>query len=298
MTRQISLEMRAFLFAFIPMALTLVLSFFVVGRAVESRITDRLRASLQETETLISRRESASSAQVYRALAAVSENPSLKAGIGLLRENRDPRFQEEARETLARQLERMGNSLGFEFLLFEDSSDQPVIGVVGPQRSRLTPESEPVEVLAPSLVRARNKLYEAVSVPINIGTENLGTLIVGNEFDIHGWSEFGKTALIQNGRILLSTFADSSVGDAERQVQEKCVSTAVECEVKIGGETYLGMPLRQETFKDGVRLLSFQSIDAATAEFTGSFQGLFPLIGGGGVLLIFLSSAMGQLSSR
>ena len=55
MTRQISLEMRAFLFAFIPMALTLVLSFFVIGRAVESRIKDRLRTSLQETETLISR---------------------------------------------------------------------------------------------------------------------------------------------------------------------------------------------------------------------------------------------------
>ena len=135
MTRQPSLEMRAFLFAFIPMALTLVLSFFVIGRAVEYRIKDRLRASLQETESLISRRESASSAQVYRALSAVSENPSLKAGIGLLRENRDLRFQEEARETLARQLERMGNSLGFELLLFEDSSDQPVIGLVGPQRS-------------------------------------------------------------------------------------------------------------------------------------------------------------------
>ena len=293
MTRQLSLEMRAFLFAFVPMGLTLVLSFVVVSRAVESRIKDRLRASLQETEMLISRRESASSAQVYRSLSTLSENSSLKAGIGLLRENPEPRFQEQARETLARQLERMGGSLGFELLLFEDSLDQPVIGIVGSQRSRFTPQSEPVEILAPSLVRVRNKLYEAVSVPINNGTENLGTLIVGNEFDIRSWSEFGKTALIQNGRVLLTTFADGSIGDAERQVHENCVSTAVECEVRIGGETYLSMPIRQETFKDGVRLLSFQSIDAATADFTRSFQGLFPLIGGGGVLLVFLSSAMG-----
>ena len=293
MTRQLSLEMRAFLFAFVPMGLTLVLSFVVVSRAVESRIKDRLRASLQETEMLISRRESASSAQVYRSLSTLSENSSLKAGIGLLRENPEARFQEQARETLARQLERMGGSLGFELLLFEDSLDQPVIGIVGSQRSRFTPQSEPVEILAPSLVRVRNKLYEAVSVPINNGTENLGTLIVGNEFDIRSWSEFGQTALIQNGRVLLTTFAGSSIGDAERQVQEKCVSTAVECEVRIGGETYLSMPIRQETFQDGVRLLSFQSIDAATADFTRSFQGLFPLIGGGGVLLVFLSSAMG-----
>ncbi|HVQ63496.1 MAG TPA: HD-GYP domain-containing protein [Terriglobia bacterium] len=293
MTRQLSLEMRAFLFAFVPMGLTLVLSFVVVSRAVESRIKDRLRASLQETEMLISRRESASSAQVYRSLSTLSENSSLKAGIGLLRENPEARFQEQARETLARQLERMGGSLGFELLLFEDSLDQPVIGIVGSQRSRFTPQSEPVEILAPSLVRVRNKLYEAVSVPINNGTENLGTLIVGNEFDIRSWSEFGKTALIQNGRVLLTTFADGSIGDAERQVHENCVSTAVECEVRIGGETYLSMPIRQETFKDGVRLLSFQSIDAAAADFTRSFQGLFPLIGGGGVLLVFLSSAMG-----
>lgn len=296
MTRQLSLAMRAFLFAFIPMALTLVLCFVVVGHAVETRIKDRLRSSLQETETLISRREYAHSAQIYQTISALAENPSLKAGIGLLRESRDVKFQEQARETLAQQLDRTGRSLGFDLMLFEDPSDQPVVGIAGPDRSRLALSSDRIEMLSPSLVSTRNRLYEAVSVPINVGNENVGTLMVGREFDIHGWNEFGKTALIQDGRILLTTFASGSLEEAERQVQTKCASTAVECEVLIGGETYLAMPIRQETFRDGIRLLSFQSIDAATREFTGSLAGIFPLIGGGGVLLVLLSSAVGARS--
>jgi hypothetical protein len=291
MIRQPSLAMRAFLFAFIPMVLTLLLSFFVVQKAVEVRIKDRLRASLHETETLMSRREAEHSQQILRALATLTENPSLKAGISLMRENRDGRLKEGVQETLARQLGDIGTSLGFDLMLFENSLDQPVVGTAGPKRLRI--EAHNVEFLAPSLLRAKGRLYEVASVPINIGSENLGTLVVGKEFDLHRWNDFGSAALIRNGKILLTTFPASRVGEAERQVQTHCGSTVAECEVEVGGETYLAMPVRQEVLGRDVQLFSFRSIDSTTKAFSESLAGLFPLIGGGGVVLVFLFSAVG-----
>jgi len=150
MTRQPSLAMRAFLFASIPMVLTLVLSFIVVRKAVEDRIKDQLRTSLQETETIVSRRATESAGQISRAISTLTENASLKAGVALLQENRDARLQDQAHETLARQLGQIGTSLGFDLMLFEDSSDQVVVGTVGPQQSRLELKTDPVEFVAPS----------------------------------------------------------------------------------------------------------------------------------------------------
>jgi putative nucleotidyltransferase with HDIG domain len=295
MTRQPSLAMRAFLFASIPMVLTLVLSFIVVRKAVEDRIKDQLRTSLQETETIVSRRATESAGQISRAISTLTENASLKAGVALLQENRDARLQDQAHETLARQLGQIGTSLGFDLMLFEDSTDQVVVGTVGPQQSRLELKTDPVEFVAPSLVQTKGNLYDVVSVPINLGSENLGTLTVGRTFDIRGWNEFGNMALIRDGQVLLTTFPQVHVKEAEQQVQENCRATAGECEVEVGGETYLAMSVRQ-MFGDSVRLVSFQSIDAASKKFTQGFAGVFPLIGGAGVLLVLLFSAVGARS--
>src|SRR6187397_3157363 len=101
MTRQPSLAMRAFLFAAIPMVLTLILSFVAVRKAVENRIKDQLRTSLQESEAVASRRATESAGQIHRAISTLTENASLKAGVALLHENRDARLQDEAYETLA-----------------------------------------------------------------------------------------------------------------------------------------------------------------------------------------------------
>lgn len=295
MTRQPSLAMRAFLFASIPMVLTLVLSFVAVHKAVEDRIKDQLRASLHETEAVVSGRATESSRQIYRAISTLTENASLKAGIALLQENRDARLQAEAHETLARQLGHIGTSLDFDLMLFSNSSDQVVVGTAGPQQSRLELKTDPVEFVAPSLVRAKGKLYDVVSVPVNVGNENLGNLIVGRVFDIRGWSEFGNTALIRDGQILLTTFPQAQVEEAQKQVQANCRAGAGECEVEVGGETYLAMSVRQ-MFGDSVRLVSFQSIDAATKKFTQGFATVFPLIGGAGVLLVLVFSAVGAHS--
>jgi putative nucleotidyltransferase with HDIG domain len=288
--------MRAFFFAFVPIVLTLLLCFIVVQKAVEVRIKDRLRASLHETETRISRQDAEHSQQILRTLYTLTENPSLKAGIALLQENRDPRVQEQVQETLERQLSEMGKSLGFDLMLLENSSNQPLVGTAGPQRSSLDLKTAAAEFLARGLLRVNGKLYEVATVPINLGNENLGTLIVGKEFDLQRWTDYGGAALIRNGRILLTTFPANSIGEAEKQLSTRCTSTTAECEIEVRGETFLAMPVRQEMLGRDVQLLSFRSIDSTTRAFSESLAGLFPLIGGGGVLLVFLFSAVGAHS--
>src|SRR6185295_4295489 len=296
MTRQLSLATRAFLFAFIPMVLTLVLSFVLVSKIAEGRIRSRLRESLQKTEAVLSRSEADYSQRNLRTLSALTENPSLKAGIGLLRETREPHLQEQVHETLVGQLRQIGESLDYDLLLLQDSLEVPVAGVIGSQRTRLKLETDPVEHISASLLRIDRKLYEAVTVPINLAGENVGTLTVGKEFSVAGWNEFGDTALIQNGRILFSTFAADRVAEVERQFRQRCGTGLKECEVAFGGEAFLALPVRQDTFKDGVRLISFQSTDAATRELKESLKGVFLLIAGCGVLLILLVSAVGARS--
>jgi len=296
MNRQFSFATRAFLLAFIPMALTLAASFIFVSKAVEGRIKVRMRDSLQKTEEEMSRRDADYSRHNLRALAALTENSSLKAGIGLLRETRDPALQGQAQETLASQLRQMAESMDYDLLLIEDSTEKPLVGVIGEQRVRLIVSAHPVEVVAPSLIRVHGDLYESMSVPINLGDENLGILTVGRQFNVRAWSEFGDTALIQNGRILLTSFPVARAHDAELQVQSKCKSASGECEVEIGGEAFLAMPVRQETFKGSVRLISFQSIDAATSEFTRSLTSVFSLIGGAGIVFVFLFCTLGARS--
>jgi HD-GYP domain-containing protein (c-di-GMP phosphodiesterase class II) len=296
MNRQLSLATRAFLFAFFPMVLTLIVSFVAVSQAVEGRIKDRLRESLQKTELTMARREADYSRRSLGMLSALTENASLKAGIGLLKEIRDPRLQEQVHETLAGQLQEMGQSLDYDLLLLQNPLEKPVVAVVGRERMRLAVDPERVEFLAPSLLRVRDKLYEAASVPVNLGAENLGTLVVGKEFHIETWNMFGDIALIRDGSVFLTTFPAGRAEEAGRQVRSHCGSMTYECEVEIRGEAFLAMPVRQETFKGSVRLISFQSIDAAAEAFTEGVAGVFPLIGGGGVLLVFLFSVVGARS--
>ena len=241
----------------------------------------------------MSRSEADYNQRNLKTLSALAENPSLKAGVGLLRETGDPRQLQQVHDTLAGQLRQIGSSLDYDFLLLQDSLDAPVAGVIGKQRTRLALDSSVIEHVAQSLIRIDGKLYEAVSVPINLGKENLGTLLVGREFDAAGWNEFGKTALILDTKILDSTFPKDRSGEIESQIGRRCSPGSRECEIAVGGETYLALPVRQETFKDGVRLVSFQSIDAATRDLTRSLENAFLIIGGCGVLLVMLISAIG-----
>jgi len=278
------------------MCLTLVVSFVLVNQVTEGRIKSRLRDSLRTTEAVLSKSEAEYSQRNLKALSTVTQNAALKAGIGLLRETGEPRLQEQVHATLVRQLQDIGESLDCDLLLLTDSLDRPVVGVIGSKHVRVKLEPSSVDYISSALIRINGSLYEATSLPINIGSENLGTLTVGKSFSVSGWNEFGNTALIQNGHMIFSSFGENKTAEFERELNRHCASDAAECELSIAGESFLAIPIRKDTFKDGVRLISFQSIDSATRQLTQNLKSLFLLTGGGGVLLMLLVSAAGARS--
>jgi putative nucleotidyltransferase with HDIG domain len=281
------------------MALTLVASFILVGHALEGRIKDRLRESLRRTEALVSQREADSAHNALRTLSVLTENPSLKSGFALLQETREPAFQAQVNDTLAGELLGMGEASDYDLLLLEDDEKKPVVGMLHDSangRTRLRLDERSVERVAPSIVRVDDTLYESVSAPVNTGTRNLGSLVAGRKLNIGGWSQFGGAALFQGNRVLLSTFSGNRNDEIRRQIETRCGADITDCEVQVGGETYLTLAVRRETFRDGVRLISFQSIDAATREFTDNMASVLLSIGGGGVFLVLLFSAVGARS--
>jgi signal transduction histidine kinase len=272
------------------MAMTLVVSFVVINVVVEETIKTGLRESLERTETLLTVREASHREQQRLVLSALTENPSLKASIGLLRETRDPSLREQVDRTLVSQLREMGRTLGYNLLLLDDAAGRPVVGVAGSPLTALEP-AEPVEFLRPDLARVRGALYESVSVPINMGTENVGLLTLGYPFDIRDWSEFGPTALMADGRAVLSTFpGDAVLEEVERQWAAFCGPDVEECELEIGGETHLALAVGEAIGDSAYRLVSFPSLDQAAAGFTRRLGTAFLAVAGAGLVLVLLFS--------
>ena len=69
-----------FLFCFVPFALLLTLSFWMIQRLVQTTVLEGLRSSLRENQLAIGRIRSKSDLQNSRFLKVVGENAALKAG--------------------------------------------------------------------------------------------------------------------------------------------------------------------------------------------------------------------------
>lgn len=294
---RLSFARRTFLFAFIPMVCTLIITFVAIEGAVEERIKDRLRDSLLKTEAVISQWEAEYTDNSQRALSAFAANTSLKYALALLRDNGALPLRSQAVETVALQLVDIGAALDFDLLLLEDAKGDSVVGLIGPERARLDLSSESVENISATLLQVRGTLYESVSVQVNQGYENLGTVVLGKKFNTRTWNDFGHTILIgPEGKILETTLPPEVAASVAGDFSGRCGDFTRDCELSISGESYLALPVRRRSLGAGVRLVSLQSVDAAASEFTRSVASLFPMIGGSGILVLILLSVVGSRS--
>jgi response regulator RpfG family c-di-GMP phosphodiesterase len=81
--------------------------------------------------------------------------------------------------------------------------------------------------------------------------------------------------------------------EVESQLQSKCLHDEEGCEIRVGGETFLALPLRRADWEGHYQILSFQSLDAAMKEFTQGFVGLFLWIGALGTMGAMLLALVG-----
>jgi len=268
---------RAFLWSFGPFALLIFGSFWDIQKLVQLTVRDGIRTSLRHNHESIAYARSKSELQNSRFLRMVGENASLKAGLQLW--NAESR-NAEARLTVEDQLREISEALGVDFLLVSSPEGKPVAGVMRIGEQRVQMDTAKVRPPQTGFFTVEKHVYQIASTPINQGEENLGLLTIGERFDLSGFNT--PAVLIHRGRVLQSSvpgFSDAAVESA----LSACPG-ASECEIRLGGEGYLSLPMRNASFGDGYELRSLQSLDAATRPLQRVLQNVF-LITGLGTLL-------------
>jgi hypothetical protein len=104
---------RTFLWSFVPFALLLLGSFWVIQTKMISTVRNGLRASLREKQVAMAYLQSKSELQNSRFLRIVGESAALKAGMQLVLANPG---SVDARLTVEDQLREICENLGFDFL--------------------------------------------------------------------------------------------------------------------------------------------------------------------------------------
>jgi putative nucleotidyltransferase with HDIG domain len=285
---------RAFLICFIPFAILLASSFWMVQRFVQSTVRDGLRATLRENELAIARVNAKADLQNSRFLKIVGENASLKAGIQLLRSHPSSLA---ARMTVEDQLRELGQHMGFDFLLVSASSGAPLAGVVrhtdglADTQSQLIPlDISLIDHQEKGLLAIGNRTFQFASVPIDEGEENIGSLSVGAYFDFSGLAT--PAVLMHDGKVIKSSIPNVSTTDVEAALGG-CAGQS-ECDFRLRGASWISVPM--QAFGGGYSLRSLENVDEATGPVRSRLRNLFLIVAFGSVLAALLCSVASSRS--
>ena len=266
---------RAFLICFIPFALLLTASFWMIQRFVQSTVRDGLRTSLRENQLAIARIHSKTDLQNSRFLRVAGENAALKAGMQLLASepNRDA-----ARRTVEDQLRELGEHMGFDFLAISAPSGKPLAGVVRKAGEVTDGHSQLVPVdlsdLKPNekgLIFVQQRAFQVASVPIDQEQENIGSLSLGEYFD---FSEFTTpVVLIHDGKSIRSNIPNVSLSEIDSALGA-CKGDA-ECDIRLQNVNWISLPLQSIAFGGGYELRSLENVDSATGPIQTILHNLF-----------------------
>ena len=285
------LATRTFLWSLLPFAVLLTGSFWAVQTRVLQKVREGLEASVKQTQATLAKIRARDGERNSRLMRVVSQNPALKAVVQQMLEDR---ADAQGRRTVEQQLVEIGEDLGFNFLLVSDGNGTPLAGS--------TLEQKPLDLLKqpPPLqgyFTSAGRTYQVTSIPIDDASENLGTLSVGERFDLSAVP--GEAVLIRNGEIVESNTPGLPVKEAQAGLRGCPVDA--ECEIQLRGETYVSQPLEVSQVEQGseggagYQVRTLQSVDAATREIQAALRRSFALAGLGALAAAVLVSG---LSSR
>ena len=281
---------RAFLICFVPFALLLTTSFWMIQRFVQSKVRDSLRTSLSENQLAIGRIHSKGDLQNSRFLKVAGENAALKAGMQLLLSESG---SEAARRTVEDQLRELGGHMGFDFLLVSAPNGAPLVGVVRKAGETASGNSElvPVDValLEPrekGLLSIGGRVFQVASVPIDQNEENIGSLSVGEYFDFSEFTNFA--VLIHNGKVIQSNIPNLSLKEIDAALSG-CTGQS-ECDVRLRGVNWISLPMQDASIGGGYALQSLENVDSATGPIQSILRNLFLVVALGSVLVALLCS--------
>lgn len=278
---------RAFLWSFLPFAALLAGSFWAVRAAALSAVREALRTSVRDNQATLAREREQSESRTTRILRVAAENPALKAGLQLLATERNAR--DAARRTVEDQLSEICDTMGFDFLAVSSPSGEPLAGVVRGQEG-FQPMALASALPAKGFFSTQGRIFQVTSVTIAQGEERVGALAVGQQFDVA--SVATPAALLRGGAVVAISTPGVKTPEAEAALR-KC-SPGTECELRIGGETFVSVPL-DDAPADGFELRSLRSLDAAAAPVQVVLRRVFL---SAGLAALLVAIALGAFSSR
>jgi HD-GYP domain-containing protein (c-di-GMP phosphodiesterase class II) len=281
---------QAFLYCFAPFALLLAGSFWMIQKLVQSTVRDGVRVSLLENNKVVARTRSKADLQNSQFLRVAGENAALKAGMQLLLAYPD---NAEARRTVEDQLRELCDHMGFALLVVSGppppgspesaTHGVPLAGVLRTDGTLRPLDPAALRLNRTGLMLIRGTPYQIASVPIDQADENIGTLSVGQLFDLADFAT--PTVLLHNGHVLQSGISGVRSQDVESAMSH-CPETD-ECDVRLGSVNYLSLTMQSLPLGDGFLLRSVQNLDAAVAPVHQILRTIF-----GSVALVSLLIAL------
>jgi putative nucleotidyltransferase with HDIG domain len=193
---------------------------------------------------------------------------------------------EARRRSVEEQLHRLRVRLNYELLAVSDEHGEVVGALIGNDSATAKLASGGVVLANSDVEDLDGTLYETITVPIQTDSGRGASLTVGSRFDLNAFQNLGDTALVREGRVVLSTLAPAQNAEIERQLRPVCVHTG--CDLRIGAQEYLATPVARGasglSLGQPYQLLSFQSVDQATDSLSRGFQLILPVIGACGAL--------------
>jgi signal transduction histidine kinase len=291
-----SLFARTLVFSFLCMCAVLAAGFFVLHAAIKARIKNGLKENLKSTQQVLDEREAEYSHRNSQLLAILSNNASLKAAVGLLRERFSPAAQPEVENTIEDELRAMSRELDCDLLMFIDTQGNVVASVGARVEGSQGYPALAARVGSPSLVRVGSVLYTVTIVPINLGSESLGSLGIGKRFDLRVPSGFAYGILLDRGGMVASTIPSRLMGSVDHQLSNRCGLPEDSCEIHLDNQTYLVLAIAHAGVGPDYRLLYLASLDDAMREFTRGLRRAFIVAGIVGILMALLLAAFASRS--
>jgi signal transduction histidine kinase len=279
-----SLAARAFWYSWLPVCLALSGSLIASSLLVQRYVQAQLRGSIERAQSALEVQRSENARRNTRLLAAMAENVGLKATVGLLRENAPGHIDDGVRRTIRDQLADLRDVSGCDLLCVRDERGMTAAAVELRDGVLRNPEhvSFPRE---PSIMDIDGVLYEIEPVPIMAGPDEVASLLAGRRFDLRKQAAGGDAALLDGGRLVSSTLPKGLQSTAEMELRRSCAGSAEGCEVFIGGESYLALPLRLGNLSAVQKVFSLQPLGRATSELSSGFLRILIGAGIGGLVL-------------
>lgn len=267
-----SLSRRVIVFVLLPLTLLFAASSLWIEDSVRTNTTRQVLADLARQQSRRQQDQMAQSRQIQRTLQVLGDNASLKAALTLHRDLansgalRDQATNRQFIQTLEERLSSVRDIIDVDSLSLVDDRD----------RTLAHWQSSP------------NAIYLERSIPINVGEENLGRLLVGHEFNLSAIAGSAEAVLIHNGRIERSTLAADRMGHPSRDWNQSG-------ELILNGERFVAVPLTIKELGPDRSVVLLASVDAAVAPFLNTLRTiLFPT----GAISLALALVLIWFSSR